>query len=78
MSEKYYCKWCGDYYSSIKSLTVNRCRKNPSSEYHEPYEGSEKPKYYCKWCGDYYSSIKSLTVNRCRKNPNSDYHEPER
>ncbi|MBD5399424.1 MAG: hypothetical protein HDR57_02145 [Treponema sp.] len=78
MSEKYYCKWCGDYHSSIRSLTSNRCHKNPNGEHHEPYEGGEKPKYYCKWCGDYYSSIKSLTSNRCRKNPNNDYHEPER
>ena len=78
MSEKYYCKWCGHSMSSIKGLTNNHCNKNPNSNYHEPYEGSEKAKYYCKWCGYSMPSIQGLTKNRCNKNPNSEYHEPER
>ena len=75
---KVFCKYCGDYQSSIRSLTQYRCRKNPHGEHHDPYEGNEKDRYYCKYCGDYQSSIRSLTQYRCRKNPNSDYHEPER
>ena len=77
-TERYYCKWCGYDYSSIRLLTNNRCNKNPNSNYHEPYEGSEKAKYCCKWCGYDYSSIRLLTNNRCNKNPNGEYHEPER
>lgn len=36
MSEKVYCKWCGNSYSSIRDLTNNRCNKNPNTNYHEP------------------------------------------
>lgn len=35
-SIRYYCKWYGDYYSSIRLLTGERCKKNPNSDYHEP------------------------------------------
>ena len=35
-TERYYCKWCGYDYSSIRLLTNNRCNKNPNGEYHEP------------------------------------------
>ena len=76
MSEKYYCKWCGHSMASIRDLTNNRCNKNPSSKYHELYEGSEKARYCCKWCGHSMASIRDLTNNRCNKNPNSKHHEP--
>ena len=34
----YYCKYCRDSSSSIKSLTGSKCSKdkNPESEYHIP------------------------------------------
>lgn len=73
----YYCKYCGDSGSSIRSLTNGRCSKNPTiQKYHVPYEGREKSKYYCKYCGDSSSSIRSLTNGRCSKNPMSEYHIP--
>ena len=74
MADRYYCKFCGDYYSSISSLTSGSCSKSPS-KYHQPYEGGEKDRYYCKYCGDYYSSISSLTSGSCSKSPNG-YHQP--
>ena len=47
---KYYCKWCGQHYSSIQNMSVLKCTKNPDgSKRHELYEGSEKSKYKCKW-----------------------------
>jgi DNA-directed RNA polymerase subunit RPC12/RpoP len=72
----YYCKWCGQKYSSVLSLTSHSCSKNPNGKKHELYEGSEKSKYTCKWCGQQYSSILSLTSHSCSKNPNGKKHEP--
>ncbi|MBD5407301.1 MAG: hypothetical protein HDR51_03800 [Treponema sp.] len=77
MSEKYYCKWCGDCYSSIQALTRGSCNRNSGGRYHEPYEGNEKAKYCCKWCGSSYSSIQALTRGSCNKNSSGRYHEPE-
>ena len=76
MSEKVYCKYCGDERSSISSLTSFSCSKNPEGKYHVPYEGSEKSKYECKYCGDERSSISSLTNGSCSKNPSGKYHVP--
>ena len=75
---KVYCKYCGDYNVNLRFLTSAKCRKNPHSDYHEPYEGEEKSRYYCKYCGDYNVNLRFLTSGKCRKNPHSDYHEPER
>ena len=72
----YYCKYCGQKFSSISSLTASNCSKNPNGKYHEPYEGSEKSQYYCKYCGQQFSSISSLIASNCSKNPNGKYHEP--
>ena len=76
MSEKYYCKWCGNSYPSVYNLTHSTCNKNSGGKYHELYEGSEKTKYVCKWCGNSYPSIYNLTHSTCNKNKNSKYHEP--
>lgn len=70
---KCYCKYCGDYASSISSLTSTPCHRHPNGfckGRHELYEGSEKSKYYCKFCGDYASSISGLTSTMCPKHPN--------
>lgn len=72
----YYCKWCGSKYSSVQSLTLNNCTKNPEGKHHALYEGSEKSQYVCKFCGSKYSSIQSLTLNNCSKNPNGKHHSP--
>lgn len=76
MSEKYYCKWCGNSYPSVKSLVNFLCTVNPNGKHHELYEGGEKAKYECKWCGYSNSSFKSLVNFSCTKNPNGKHHEP--
>lgn len=74
---KYYCKWCGQHYSSIQNMSVLKCTKNPDgSKRHELYEGNEKSKYQCKWCGQSYSSLLSMAQLKCSKNPHHDRHEP--
>lgn len=74
MAEKYYCKWCGQNYSSVSSLTAGSCAHNPDGKKHELYEGSEKPQYTCKCCGQKYSSISSLTAGSCSKGPHKKHH----
>ena len=71
--EKYYCKYCGMEYSSIRSLTAASCSRHPAGSCkgkHAPYEGSEKSEYTCKYCGQKYSSIRSLTSASCPRHPN--------
>ena len=78
----YYCKNCGKSFSSIKSLTHEKCLRSPLGSYkgyHELYEGSEKSQYYCKYCGKAFSSIKAMTAENCLKHPNGNYkgkHSP--
>ena len=74
MSEKFYCKWCGQNYTSVSSLASVSCSKNPEGKKHELYEGSEKSQYTCKYCGQKYSSIFLLTANSCSKSPNKKHH----
>lgn len=74
MAEKFYCKWCGQSYSSVSSLTSGSCSRNPEGKRHELYEGSEKTQYTCKYCGQKYSSISSLTSGSCSKSPHKKHH----
>lgn len=44
----YYCKNCGEKFSSVSALTINKCIKHPAGPGkgpHELYEGSEKSQY---------------------------------
>ena len=74
MSDKFYCKWCGQSYSSVSSLTSGLCSRNPEGNRHELYEGSEKSQYTCKYCGQKYSSLSSLTLGICSKSPHKKHH----
>ena len=68
-----YCKYCGQKYSSISSLTAGKCPRHPNGfakGRHELYEGSEKTRYTCKYCGQTYSTISSLTAGKCPRHPN--------
>ena len=68
----YYCKYCGQKFSSVASLTANPCtrhRNGFAKGKHELYEGSEKSKYTCKYCGQTFSSISSMTANPCPRHP---------
>ncbi|MBQ9335840.1 MAG: hypothetical protein IJS14_00905 [Lentisphaeria bacterium] len=70
--EKYYCKYCGMEYGSIRSLTAASCPRHPAGSCkgkHAPYEGSEKTEYTCRYCGQKYSSIRSLTSASCPRHP---------
>ncbi len=76
MAQKFYCKCCGQSFSSIKDLVNGpTCVKSPSKK-HELYEGAEKTKYFCKWCGQSFSSFKDLVTGpTCVKSPTKK-HEP--
>jgi len=72
----YYCRNCGQRFSSIASLTAASCFRHPDGAYkgkHQLYEGSEKSRYTCKYCGQTYSSISSLTAGSCFRHPNGSY-----
>ncbi len=71
----FYCKWCGSKHSSVSSLTINSCSKNPEGKKHALYEGSEKSEYTCKFCGSKHSSLSSLCINSCSKSPTKK-HQP--
>ena len=69
----YYCKHCGQRFSSVASLTAQNCIRHPNGPgkgKHELYEGSEKSQYTCKYCGQKFSSINSLTAQNCIRHPN--------
>jgi transcription elongation factor Elf1 len=74
MAEKFYCKWCGQSYSSVSTLTATSCSRNPEGKKHELYEGSEKAQYTCKYCGQKYSSLSTLTATSCSKSPHKKHH----
>lgn len=69
----YFCEYCGTKYSSLSSMTLNKCARHPlgiNKGSHKLYEGTEKAQYNCKYCGTKYLSISSLTINKCAKHPN--------
>jgi transcription elongation factor Elf1 len=73
MAENFYCKWCGQKYPSVVSLTAGSCSRNPEGKKHELYEGSEKSQYTCKYCGQKFSSLVNLTTNACSKSPHKKH-----
>lgn len=66
---EFYCKCCGEKYSSVSSLASGHCSRNPNGGHHVPYEGGEKSKYTCKYCGSQYQTLSSLTSGYCSKSP---------
>jgi hypothetical protein len=71
----YYCKYCGQKYSSVFLLTNAGCFKSPTKK-HVLYEGAKKSQYVCKYCGTKSNTIVSLTgSSHCLKSPNK-WHEP--
>jgi len=70
----FYCKWCGQKFSSVASLTAGSCLKSPTRK-HELYEGSEKSQYTCKYCGQKFSSLPSMFAGSCLKSPTKK-HQP--
>jgi protein-arginine kinase activator protein McsA len=79
--QKYYCKYCGMEYASVRDLTANWCQNHPlgkSGYKHELYEGTVKTQYTCKYCGMVYRDLLTLTRNICQKNPagKGKCHEP--
>ena len=79
---KFYCKYCGLWYSSISMLTSCECSRHPDGARKGPhalYEGEEKKEYTCKYCGITYSSLSTLTSCACPRHPNGSrkgYHSP--
>lgn len=78
----FYCEYCGYKFSSISSLTANKCFRHPDGTNkgkHKLYEGSEKSKYTCKYCGISFNKLSSLTANNCLRHPdgsNKGKHSP--
>ena len=72
MSENYYCEYCGQKYSDVRSLTASSCPRHPdgaSKGKHKLYEGGEKSQYTCKYCGQKYSNLRDLTASSCPRHP---------
>ena len=69
----FYCEYCGQKYSDLKSLTSSSCTRHPNGAgrgKHKLYEGGEKSQYFCKYCGQKYSDLRSLTSSNCVRHPN--------
>ena len=69
----FYCKYCGQRFSSVNFLTGQMCSRHPNGPgkgRHELYEGSEKSQYTCKYCGQKFSSINGMTGQCCSRHPN--------
>lgn len=72
---KFYCKYCGNAYSSIQSLTSTTCPRHPDGVgkgRHALYEGDEAPEYTCKYCGKRAGTIASLTSQMCPRHPDGN------
>ena len=72
---KFYCKYCGNAYSSVQSLTSTTCSRHPDGVgkgRHALYEGDEAPEYTCKYCGKRASTIASLTSQMCPRHPDGN------
>ena len=68
----FYCEYCGQKYSDVKSLTASSCPRHPDGQYkgkHKLYEGGEKSQYTCKYCGQKYSNLRDLTASSCPRHP---------
>lgn len=78
----YYCKYCGQRFSSLAMLETNHCIRHPEGpqNHHELYEKGEQTHYVCKYCGQKYFSIADMTANRCPHHPKGrgqGRHAPE-
>ena len=76
----FYCKHCGQRFSSVAALTSQPCVRHPNGRgKHELYEGDEKDSYTCKYCGREFSSIRNMTGQTCPRHPdgiNRGKHSP--
>lgn len=82
-ADNYSCRFCGSRFSSISSMTANKCSRHPDGAYkgyHSPYQGDNaKKKFFCSYCGSSFTSIGSMTANKCSRHPNGaykGYHSP--
>ena len=69
---KYYCKYCGAWYSKIEVLKRSPCGRHPDGPGKGMcvlYHGKEKAQYTCKYCGMRANSIASLTHTVCARHP---------
>ena len=72
---KFYCKFCGNAFSSVQSLTSQTCPRHPDGVgkgRHALYEGDEAPEYTCKYCGKRAGTIASLTSQTCPRHPDGN------
>lgn len=80
--EVFYCKYCGQRFNSVRSLTSLMCVRHPDGPNkgkHALYEGSIKQRYTCRFCGQQFNSIQSMTAFVCLRHPNGPNkgkHEP--
>ena len=80
--ENYYCKLCGQKFSSVRTLTSMSCPRHPdgpSKGKHQIYEGGAKDEYLCKYCGNKSRSLSTLTSMSCPRHPDGPHkgkHSP--
>lgn len=76
----FYCKYCGQKFVSVQSLTSSACQRHPDGKgRHALYEGGEKKSYVCKYCGKTSVDLRSLTASMCQRHPKGPAkgrHEP--
>lgn len=72
---EFYCKCCGEKYSSVSSLASGHCTRSSSGK-HQLYEGEIGAYYYCCYCGSKYQTLSSLTHSHCSRNPDGNNHVP--
>ncbi len=66
-SHTFFCKFCGNEYSSIDSMTHSSCSKSPYDR-HIAYEGEIGKPYICEYCGKEAVSLACLSETSCSKN----------
>lgn len=74
--EVFYCRYCGNKFSSVRTLTANFCQRHPEGPYkgrHALYLGAEKKEYTCIHCGLKFPSLRALVVNKCQRHPCGPY-----
>ncbi len=80
----YYCKYCGERFSSVEILGASLCIRHPDGPNkgrHALFEGGEQAQYTCKYCGHQSPRIATLVSALCIRHPNGPNkgrHEPAR
>lgn len=70
---KFYCKYCGNSFSDVRTLTAFMCPHHPNGPgkgKHVLYQGGEKEEYTCEYCGQRFRNFHTLVSFTCPRHPN--------